>query len=62
VGPAKKYSRIDYHDAEGPSNLYDPNYTIVHNAKASQDDLGGGAAAEFSVSITLSKALISAAF
>ena len=47
---------------DGATNLYDRNYTIIHNAESSQDDLDSGSGAEVSLKITLSRALFSAAY
>jgi hypothetical protein len=47
---------------DGSTNFYDRNYQIIHNVEASNEDLESGSSAEVSMNITVSAAIISAAY
>jgi hypothetical protein len=46
----------------GSTNFHDRNYQINHNVEASAEELEGGSSAEVSINITVSAAIISAAY
>jgi hypothetical protein len=47
---------------DGSTNFHDRNYQINHNVQASAEELEGGSSAEVSINITVSAAIISAAY
>ena len=61
----EKYAQgkwIELHGGGGQLNLYDRNYTINHTIEASSTNMDGGSAGDISVPISLSAAIISAAY
>jgi hypothetical protein len=61
----EKYAQdkwIELCGGAGELNLYDRNYSIIHNVESSPAEMEGGSSGDISLHITLSAAVISAAF